>query len=121
MVELDKFDGFNFELDYEDIIEKNSQELADNIKASAKSIWGAKSPYAKDWTFKMKKEKGGRKYGVVYNKKHYRLTHLLEHGHIVWNAITKKRVAPKPHIAPNFAKQKEKFIDEMGKCKIKEN
>lgn len=119
MADLDKFDGFKIELDYEDIIKDNSEELAKNIQQTAKSKFGAKSKYAKGWTYKIKKDKNGQKYGVIYNKTQYRLTHLLEFGHIVWNARKKHRTAPKPHIAPNFNVQKKKFIDEMSKCKYK--
>lgn len=118
MVDLDKFQGFDIELDVDEIIEENSKELSRNINESAKKIWGAKSKYAKDWAYKIKKDKNG-KYGVVYNKKHYRLTHLLEHGHVVWNGRKTKRTAPKQHISPNFATQKKKFIEEMSKCKYK--
>ena len=53
--------------------------------------------YAKSWT--RKKIAGGY---VVYNKKHYRLTHLLENGHALANQFGSlgKRVPAYPHIKP---------------------
>lgn len=63
----------------------------------------------------MEREKIGE-YGVVYNKEHYRLTHLLENGHIIKNAYgTYGRTAPRPHVKPAYDKIKDKFIDEMAK------
>lgn len=117
MADLEKFEALDIVIDYEDIIIKNSQELADNIQKDAKRLWGSKSPYAKDWTYKIKTAKNGKKYGIVYNKEHYRLTHLLEHGHVVRNCKKTKRTAPKEHIGNNFKLQKTKFINEMNKCK----
>lgn len=115
---IEKFQGFKFEISYEDIVEKNCEELAREISDDAKSRWGANSKYAKDWTYHMKKDKSG-KYGVVYNKEHYRLTHLLEFGHIVWNGRKTKRTKPQAHILPKYQKQKEKYIKDMERAKVK--
>lgn len=114
---IENFNGFKFVISYDDIIEENCKELADKISNQAKSKWGNKSPYAKSWTFKMKKY-NGEKYGVVYNKKHYRLTHLLEFGHAIWNSKTGKKFKGYEHIGNNFRTQKTKFIKDMEKAKI---
>ena len=41
--------------------------------------------YAKDWAVKTKKGFGNSKIYIVYNKRHYMLTHLLENGHVKAN------------------------------------
>lgn len=58
--------------------------------------------YAKSWT--VDEEKTGRLSvkKVVHNEEHYRLTHLLENGHVSRNGThrTFGRVPAYPHIAP---------------------
>ena len=53
---------------------------------------------------------------VVHNKPHYRLTHLLEHGHDVSNqwGATGKRAGAYPHIAPAELEGVQRFIDEVN-------
>lgn len=116
---LDKFEKFDFVIDYEGIIEENCKELSEEIRQQAVALWGNKSKYAKGWTFTMKKYKNGDKYGVVHNKTAYQLSHLLEFGHVIWNSKKHKRTAPRPHILPSYQKQKDKFIKDMEKAKIK--
>ena len=62
--------------------------------------------YARSWT--SKKQDGG---WVVYNKEHYRLTHLLENGHAIVNQFGKQpgRVNAIKHIAPVEESGIEKF------------
>ena len=47
---------------------------------------------------------------AVWNKKHYRLTHLLEFGHATKNG---GHTIAQPHIRPTEQKYKEKFVDEF--------
>ena len=55
--------------------------------------------YAKSWAATPNQVKKGQAgYGrIVYNKKHYRLTHLLEYGHALWQG---GRTNAHPHIKP---------------------
>lgn len=52
---------------------------------------------------------------VVHNKPHYRLTHLLEHGHAVSNqwGATGHRAGAHPHIEPAELEGVRKFIEEV--------
>lgn len=55
--------------------------------------------YAASWTFKMRKSRGSNNNNdlVIYNKKHYRIVHLLEKGHAKRNG---GRVEAQVHVAP---------------------
>ena len=55
--------------------------------------------YARSWKVKRQRGTGGKtQIWVVYNEKHYRLTHLLERGHL--KAGGEDRVRAIPHIEP---------------------
>lgn len=55
--------------------------------------------YAKSWTVKNQSTRTNPSY-IVHNAKHYRLTHLLEKGHMIVNQYgTYGREPAKPHIA----------------------
>lgn len=86
------------------ITEKVADDGVDKLKVSSpKSPGGGK--YAGSWT----KKKVGKRF-VVHNKKHYRLTHLLEKGHAKVNG---GRVAAQPHIKPVEQKMIDEFEDEL--------
>jgi len=58
--------------------------------------------YSKDWDSKINRGARNTIYGTVYNIDKYRLTHLLEKGHVSRNGTgrTFGRVPAYPHIAP---------------------
>ena len=84
--------------------------IVKNVDASGKAVAdkGAKqlrqtSPkrtgkYAKSWGVSREDSSFGEnaKY-IIHNKKHYRVAHLLEHGHVMANG---KRTKAIPHIKP---------------------
>ena len=95
-------------LDVRDILNEYSEEIQDGITQAAIDIsketaskLKITSPkrtgaYRKSWS--VKKETGrGWILCTVHNKKHYRLTHLLENGHMKRNG---GKVAPRVHIKP---------------------
>lgn len=85
-------------------VDKAAKQAVNELKTSSPKRTGA---YAKDWAAKKDRKANKLAYGkVVYNKKHYRLTHLLEKGHRKVNGGT---VAARPHIA----KVEEKAINTL--------
>lgn len=95
---LDTFDHHVQEV-VEDAAKESAKECVQKLKATSPKRPGG-GEYARSWTSK-KLEHGW----VVYNKKHYRLTHLLENGHAVSNQYgdyghPNGRVAGIKHIEP---------------------
>lgn len=116
-------------LEINDILNEYSQDIQDGIKQSAldvskESVSTLKqtSPkmtgaYRKGW--RVKKEVGRNSITcIIHNDKHYRLTHLLEKGHMKRNG---GKVAPRIHIKPveetanrTYEKQVENVIRHGG-------
>lgn len=97
--------------------EKTAKDTANELKSSSpvrSDGFKRKYPpgsYAKSWTYENTETNMGAKTFVVKNKKHYQLTHLLEHGHII--KATGKRSEAFPHIAPAEKDAIEEFTTEV--------
>ena len=91
-------------------LSKFSQEVVEKVNISSEKVGKAAvkqlkqtSPkrygnYAKSWTMKTEPEVGQPHKRIVHAKApHYRLTHLLEHGHA---KVGGGRVEGRPHIRP---------------------
>lgn len=93
-------------------VDKVSKEAVRELKGSSPKRTGA---YAKSWTSKKTKLTNKWAYEkTVYNKDHYRLTHLLEKGHKVVGAKNgRTRVDPIPHIEKVEKKAVENLVREM--------
>lgn len=85
--------------------EEVASESVDKLKQTSPKKTGN---YAKSWT----KTKKGKKW-IVHNKKHYRLTHLLEKGHAKVNG---GRVGAKVHIAPVEHNAINDFIERVERA-----
>ena len=72
--------------------------------------WGA---YLRGWARKnLKKGRRGEYVEVVYNRTHYQLAHLLEHGHALWQG---GRADAFPHIAPIAEKAENMLLENIKK------
>lgn len=86
------------------------KETAEELRnTSPKRSGKGGGAYAKGWKSQIDTRKRSKNNSaiVVYNKTHYRLTHLLENGHAKVNG---GRVAARPHIAKAAQNAEEKAI-----------
>lgn len=90
-------------------VDKVTKETVSDLKSSSPRKSGK---YAGGWGKKEGQTATRSKSSVVWNEKHYRLTHLLEFGHAKVNG---GRVAAKPHIAAVEQKAIKSFEDEIRK------
>jgi len=85
-------------------VDKTAKEAVRDLKATSPRRTGE---YSKDWA--AKKDRNANQWAykkTVYNRKHYRLTHLLEKGH---RKVNGGMVAARPHIA----KVEQEAVDEL--------
>lgn len=98
--------------DVKNAVEVTTRECVAEIKQRSPKRTGA---YRRSWTATEMFNRRGSIRFTVHNKKHYRLTHLLEDGHAKKNG---GRVEGTPHIAPaeqNAEKNLIKRIEEAIK------
>lgn len=90
---LKEYEGATIE-NMKKAVDRTSKQAVRDLKASSPKRTGA---YSRDWASKKRKNTNEWAYAkTVYNKKHYRLTHLLEKGH---RKVNGGMVAARPHIA----------------------
>lgn len=99
----------------QDVVEKVNISSEHIGKEAVKKLKGT-SPkkygdYAKSWTMKTEPEVGQPNKRIIHVKKpHYRLTHLLENGHVKANG---GRVEAIPHIRPAEQEVIKQFTQEV--------
>lgn len=102
-----------------EIIDRQSNKFAtEAVRDLKRTSPVGHGDYAKSWA-KTKDTSGGVGVGVVYrvyNKKHYRLTHLLEYGHILHTTGERTRAIPhisvvEKKIADEYSKRVEEDIN----------
>lgn len=98
-----------------DMANEAVNKSVDKVAKETVNELGSTSPrksghYAEGWATKEGKTATRSKSAVVWNEKHYRLTHLLEHGHAKVNG---GRVPARPHIGAAEQKAIKAFEDEL--------
>lgn len=91
---------------------ETAKETVQELKATSPRSKGSGKHYASNWAMKSEKVPGGGINTVVYNKAPtYRLTHLLEKGHVVKNQHgTYGRAPAIKHIGPAEEKGMTSFL-----------
>lgn len=102
--------------EYKDEVDELVVNITNEVIKEAKNELTKISPkgetgeYSKGWKVSLSQK--GRNFfsKAIWNKTHYRLTHLLEFGHATRNGGHTK---PQPHVRSTEEKYKSKFIDEF--------
>lgn len=92
----------------EKAVDKVAKDTVNELKSSSPRKSGK---YSEGWAVKEGKTATRSKSAVVWNEKHYRLTHLLEHGHARVNGG--RKVPARPHIGVAEQKAIKSFEDEL--------
>lgn len=88
-------------------IKQVAKECVKDIKKNAPKDTGT---YKKGWKVKVAYENEDDIRVVIHNRKHYQLTHLLEHGHA---KVGGGRVEGKTHIRPAEQRAEEKLLQRV--------
>ena len=97
----------------DEVLEKATQKVAKYTVKELKATSPKKTgKYANSWGRKETTQTGGSKQITIHNKKHYRLTHLIEFGYAT---VDGGRVEGRPHIEPVEQKAIKDFEDEIRK------
>lgn len=93
----------------QDAVSETAKSTVSGLKSSSPRRSGE---YAKSWAQKSERSASALQSSrVVYNKDHYRLTHLLEHGHALKRGgRTYGRVKAYPHIGAAEERAAEELI-----------
>lgn len=93
----------------------NKRVYLRKFSSTGQSDWQEPGSYAKSWTTKNGKKAKDIYSKIVYNKKYYRLTHLLEFGHAKRDGSRNPGTKVIPHIRQTEDKYREKFEQELEK------
>lgn len=99
----------------EDRLETIGAESVEEVKRLAPVYEGdnkntPKGSYKRSWTYTVTKERGKIEVNVHSKNKNYRLTHLLENGHLTRNGTTRSKAMPHIGIVNDHA---EKKVDKL--------
>ena len=87
--------------------EKVAKAAVKQLKETSPKRYGK---YGTSWAVKTEPAAGQPDKRIIHNKEHYRLTHLLEHGHA---KVGGGRVEGKPHIRPAKEMVIREFMSEV--------
>ena len=123
-IKVDQLDSMMMDI-YNEYVKACEKEADDTVKLTAKEAaeelkhahpagsgqYGPWTAYNKGWTvMQTARDKREHKVATVHNKDHYRLTHLLEHGHALPQGGRSQAYV---HIAPVAEKCEEKLMQRM--------
>lgn len=94
-----------------EIAKESQKKLRATTGAEGSNVW---KKYPTGWTTKSTRRKGYRK-EEVWNAKYYRLTHLLENGHVIKNGTGRAygRTRSFTHIGPINDEAQEKLEEKI--------
>lgn len=96
--------------DIHNLVDEYGEKLLALVKEDSPQRNGG-GAYKKNWAIDHKGVDVVRFKSLIYNKKHYRLTHLLEYGHVTRDG--KRRTEAIPHLHDNEQKVVKEFIKAM--------
>lgn len=104
-----------------DCVDEVTKEATEKLQGvdTFRTSGHAGGPYSGDWTNETVTDTRINKKEVVYNEDNYRLTHLLENGHVIRNGTgrTFGRTGKFPHIVP-VSDWAEKELPQLVKRKL---
>ena len=103
------------ETDCENGVKITAKEAVKKLRSahpSGSGKYGSWDKYNKGWAVKDETKKRKNPLAIVYNKTHYRLTHLLEKGHALVNG---GRTRAFPHIAPVAEEAERELMENIRK------
>lgn len=117
-IPLRKFKGFKAEIKMDETIMKSATDMVKDLKKTSPNGNRKKNKYKKTWSAKFYPKEH---MALVYNgKTNYRLTHLLENGHVIVNR--KDGIVgwarPQKHIFPAFVRADASFTKMMAKVPL---
>ena len=110
------------------VLESYGEEVAENVEEIATEVakLGVKKlkegggykersgKYTKDWMYKNQSKKG-KALKIIYNRKHYQLTHLLEFGHVVKGGTWRRMTIGNSKAFPHIGKVEEEITEAFQK------
>ena len=123
-IDLKDFEGFNIDIEFKDIVDEYANKTQKLLGLySPKRKFKRANNYASTWVIKeydQAHKLKGKKYGAtIWNEKNYRLTHLLENGHLI---VNKKGgvgwASANPHIDRVYRNVKQPFEQAMKRAKV---
>lgn len=113
-VDIEKLKFIAFDIKYNEPLRKIADKcLIDIKKESHDKGW---EDYLRGWEISEHKEADEKKSYTLHNSTDYRLTHLLENGHLI---VNKKGgvgwASPHPHIRPAFNRAEKNIVNVVKK------
>ena len=96
------------------VLESYGEEVAENVEEIATEVAKLSGKYTKDWTYKNQSKKG-KALKIIYNRKHYQLTHLLEFGHVVKGGTWRRMTIGNSKAFPHIGKVEEEITEAFQK------